>query len=469
MNELPKKPNYAAWPKQKIQITDLFLDPENIRLEVPVNAAPDVLLNDLFVNENAMQVLESIAASGFFPDELPVVIKEKNKFVVIEGNRRIAALKVLARPELMPSKASIVKKILKTAVTIPTMVEVVVAPSREEVSHFLASKHTQNIKRPWRPLRQAYFYKAELERGKTVEQLRNAYPTVDISRFLRMINVHKIAKSIQYDNSSVADKVHSAKTFPASTIERLYDDKNVRDFLGFDFDGKGDVRISIQKQEFEKGFKKIVQDVVEKTVDSRSLNNEESRRKYLTSFQKTDRPDKKRTGEVITSGDFKEIAPSLGPKTRTHLAPKNIIFSLKSPGVKRMFEELQKISYRKFPNATHDLLRSFLECSLKAYFSECGVAVGTSGNHIGLSTVLKKFKEEMDNEKNKELSQLTQKVISDNSMTSYSASFLDAINHNPSFFATPKNVEEAWDTMENIFRYILNPKHKQSPNAKNHP
>lgn len=110
------KPNYDKWPRQKVKITDLFLDPENIRLQVEVKSSQEALINDLFFNENAMQVLESIATDGFFPDEVPVVVKEDKKFTVIDGNRRVAALKVLARPEIVPSKEVSIKEIVKKPV-----------------------------------------------------------------------------------------------------------------------------------------------------------------------------------------------------------------------------------------------------------------------------------------------------------------------------------------------------------------
>lgn len=468
MAKTATKPNYDKWPRQKVKITDLFLDPENIRLQVEVKSSQEALINDLFFNENAMQVLESIATDGFFPDEVPVVVKEDKKFTVIDGNRRVAALKVLARPEIVPSKEVSIKEIIKKTSPSIGEVEVVVAPDRDSVRHFLASKHTQNTRHPWRPLRQAYFYKAELERGKTVQDLREDYPTVDINKFLRMINVHKIAKSVKYDSEQIAKKVHNERTFPASTIERLYEDKQVRDFLGFDFDGDGEVKINIDKKEFEKGFKRIVQDVVEKAVDSRILNNEKSRKAYLDNFSKDDTPSQTKGGKVITSKDFEEASLSY-TRRRTRLVPKDVKFTLQSPAVKRMLIELQGIDYHKFPNASHDLLRSFLECALKAYFDHCGNSIKPSKgkNYVFLDDVLKAFKSEMDTGKNTQLSQVTQKIISSTTMISYSAQAMNATNHNPSVFATDKEVEEAWDAMEKLFRYILDPKPKQ--NAKNNP
>src|SRR5580704_15523278 len=115
MPKQPERPSYENWPRQTIRVSDLFLDPENIRLQVEVKSPQQSLINDLFTNENAMQVLESIATNGFFPDEVPIVIKENGKVITIEGNRRVAALKALARPELVPSKESEIKELAKLA------------------------------------------------------------------------------------------------------------------------------------------------------------------------------------------------------------------------------------------------------------------------------------------------------------------------------------------------------------------
>lgn len=456
------RPRYEEWPRQTIRVSNLFLDPENIRLQVRVKSPQQSLINDLFLNENAMQVLESIASNGFFPDEVPLVIKEDGKWFTIEGNRRVAALKALARPELVPSKEPEIKELAKTAGPVIHELEVVVAPDRESVRHFLASKHTQSTRRPWRPLRQAYFYKAELERGKTVDDLRKEYPGVDIQKFLRLINIHRIAKSLKYDSEQIANKVHNERRFPATTIERLYEDKKVRDFLGFDFDKDGEVKIRIGKKEFEKGFKKVVQDVAGKfasgfgRVDSRTLNGEPQRSKYLTSFPKSEVPNKATGPKTVTSKDFKELEPAKH-KARTKLAPRDITYELKSAGVRRMLSELQEIDYRKFPNAAHDLLRSFLECSLKAYFEQRGnpVKPAKQGGYVYLDQVLDEFISEMRAAQNHRLRQVASRIKGSGTMTSYSTAFLNATNHNPDVFATPKEVEDAWDAMEPLFRYVF--------------
>ncbi len=414
-----------------------------------------------------MQVLESIAQNGFFPDELPVGVQEKGKIVVIEGNRRVAALKALARPELVATKETAIKELLKIAAPFPRKLEVVLAPDRSSVRRLLAAKHTQTTRRPWSPLRQAAFYKAELESGKTVDDLRREYPSADIKKFLRLINVHRIAKALTYSDPEVARKVHRERQFPATTVERLYEDQQVRNFLGFDFDDNGEVKVNIAKAEFEKGLRKIIEDVVTKSspgfgrVDSRTLNNDKNRAAYIASFPAGTIPRRAKAGKLTTSKDF-EPRPE-PPKPRTKLAPKDIAFGLQSKGVQRMLNELQSIDYHRYSNAAHDLLRSFLECALKAYFQEIGKTITPKrGSYVFLDQILDEFIKEMNLARNNRLRQVAERIKSNQDMVSYSAAFLNATNHNPDIFVTSSEVESAWDAMEPLLRFVLNP---AKPNA----
>jgi hypothetical protein len=133
-----------------------------------------------------------------------------------------------------------------------------------------------------------------------------------------------------------------------------------------------------------------------------------------------------------------------------------------------MLVELQDIDYRRFPNAAHDLLRSFLECSLKAYFDENGKAVKpTRGPYVYLDQVLNEFVSEMATAGNQKLRQVASRIKGNAQMTSYSTLFLNATNHNPDIFATPPEVKEAWDAMEPLFRFIFTLPKKS--NAQNKP
>ncbi len=432
---------YHNWVRSEELVTDLFLDPNNIRLEV-VKKTQDALITDLFSNEDAMQIFESIVENGFFPDERPVVVKENNKLVVVEGNRRVAALKVMLNPDLLGFQKNKVEKFL-SQINVIKKVEVLIAPNRDSVNKLLAIKHTKVTRRPWKPLRQAYFYHAQIEKGKKVPGLMKDYPNVDIPKFLKMWDVHQIATSLDYGSEEIAKKVHNQRTFPVSTIERLYDDKGFRDYLGFDFNSEGSIQISARKEDFEKAFKVIVTDAVDRVIDTRKLGDEKDRRRY---FEKISKP---RTGKgpVTKVANFIAQSPPMQIKTPNHLAPKDIVSTLQSPAIERRLHELQTIPFKKFSNATHDLLRSFLELSLKKYLGNIGISPKLKGTKIFLEALLTAMGKKFQSESNVEMEQVV-KVIKDSQW------FLDAINHNPSVFSTPEKVKEQWDTIEPLIRHI---------------
>jgi len=83
-----------------VAVKDLHFDWENPRLAefgITPQATDDEILTILWDAMDVRELVQSIAASGFFPNEPLIVAKEKGKNVVIEGNRRLAAVKVLLK------------------------------------------------------------------------------------------------------------------------------------------------------------------------------------------------------------------------------------------------------------------------------------------------------------------------------------------------------------------------------------
>ena len=60
-------------------------------------ASQQEIIQYLFDHDKAMDLVQSIATRGYFPTEPLLVIKERKQLVVVEGNRRCAALKVLKK------------------------------------------------------------------------------------------------------------------------------------------------------------------------------------------------------------------------------------------------------------------------------------------------------------------------------------------------------------------------------------
>ena len=138
------------------------------------------------------------------------------------------------------------------------------------------------------------------------------------------------------------------------------------------------------------------------------------------------------------------------------LVPDYMTCTSTSAGVLRMYDELKTINYRKFPNATLDLIRSFLECALKSYFQINNIDIRPKrhGGYVYLSDVLEAYSD--DKTKPKGLDQIVRMIRDNNGYYPESKNFLDGINHNHDLFAVDKDVKTAWDKMESIFKHILN-------------
>ncbi|MFA4941435.1 MAG: hypothetical protein WC582_02450 [Patescibacteria group bacterium] len=447
---MANKIDYSKWKTISVKVVSLKLDPENIRLDIE-NNGQDAIINDLFINEKALDVVKSIVEDGFYPDELPVVIKHGKNYMVIEGNRRISALKAIINPDIVSYCADKIKKLVESNKFKPIQnIEVKLAPSKENAMELLAMKHTKNLRRPWKPLRQAYFYYAQIQAGKTIEELIKLYPNVDVPQFVRRWEMHKIAKSLKYPNADVEIKVHDQRDFPISTLERLYDDQNFKKFFGIEFNENGEVRISSEKKSFEESFAKVISDIVDNKLNSRIINDSKAKIKYLSTIQK---PEETPGKSVITSKSFtpKKVEP---PKKIGSLIPSDMTCTLSSKGVQKIFDELRAINYNKFPNATADLLRTFLECSIKAYYIDKKDEIKKTG-FVYLKDALEKFIKDPNTPKR--LQSVASTVRDSNDFCPQNKNFLNGVNHNPDMFAVGKEVETIWAKLESIFRHILNP------------
>lgn len=91
-----------ATPKL-VPTTELHFDHQNPRLaefSFDSETLESEILETLWVAMDVRELIQSISASGFFPHEPLIVAIEGGKKIVIEGNRRLAAVKVLRDPEL---------------------------------------------------------------------------------------------------------------------------------------------------------------------------------------------------------------------------------------------------------------------------------------------------------------------------------------------------------------------------------
>lgn len=133
----------AAKNPDTLPMKDLDFDRQNPRLAeygITDRSTDEDVLAVLWEAMDVRELVQSIAASGFFTHEPLIVAKESRKQIVIEGNRRLAAVKVLYDATLAKSKGwdvpALSKENRKALENLP-----VIHAGRKEAWRYLGFKH----------------------------------------------------------------------------------------------------------------------------------------------------------------------------------------------------------------------------------------------------------------------------------------------------------------------------------------
>jgi len=129
---------------KNIAVSKLDFDLENYRLDVPANDQSDALR--LIMDKHGDTVLglaRHIARHGSLnPAESLIVIQDGTRYTVLEGNRRLAALRLLQNSKLAPADKQVAfARAAKGFVRIPS-ISCVIADSREEAYVWIQLKHS---------------------------------------------------------------------------------------------------------------------------------------------------------------------------------------------------------------------------------------------------------------------------------------------------------------------------------------
>lgn len=187
-----------AWrrPRVDVPVTQLFLDKENPRLPEDAQGKPELAILEVLHNKfNLDEIAYSMAQNGYF-DEEPLVgvprglpkklqavdpttkqyqdfIKHKDtKFVVVEGNRRLATAKLLLDQELRrkfgirawPELDTNVARNLKT-------LPIIIYSRRNEVVPYLGVRHIVGIQK-WDSYARARYVAKMVRRGLSINAIQ---------------------------------------------------------------------------------------------------------------------------------------------------------------------------------------------------------------------------------------------------------------------------------------------------------
>ncbi|MDZ4179205.1 MAG: hypothetical protein U1E29_08240 [Coriobacteriia bacterium] len=501
--------NTSAWPVMDLDVLrEIHLDPRNVRLDNPNARVEADIMEDLFANENALSLVEGICRLGYLTHETPVVVKRGVKYIIVEGNRRLAALKAIQNPHLVPDYQV---KVAGLASLHPdraslSRIRVMLAPSQDEADQLIAAIHTSNLRRPWTPARQAAFFQAQVDAGRSLSDLISRYPTIDVKRFVLRAKIINLFKKMSYEDSELVEFVGGQRYKKGvSTLARIFESKEFLSLTGLRLDDTGELAKDISDALMKKMATVIVRAMRDKSIDTRSLNKVTSPRfrqlmkelwliKGEQSAEMSTHSDdglatSEHGGGEPTGGE--QVGPpetgggaevgsgsrtaSTGTKTKRAPAPPRPrtqyleVSNWSAPStypeaVRLVVDELSDLDIQTHPHAAYLLLRTILEKGIKSFAETKGEDIRKTNNDgkgfVQLGHVLKWLLEYVKDPTHKAPSGMLQcvdKVRGSKLVSMATKETADAVAHNHRFRVDSDDVEHGWESMDPIIRYLMKP------------
>lgn len=223
-----------------IPLESLKLDMYNTRLPKSKQGKDESAVIEYLVSESATEELMiAIGENGFFAGELLLVSEEDNgNYLVIEGNRRLTAVKLLNDPNLTTVKKISVREIAQNAKFKPSALPCLVFSEKNLILKYLGFRHITGIK-SWRLLEKAR-YLSDLKQNEygTISFLESCKEIAKaigsrsdyVKRLLIGFELYKIVEDEKF---YFIDNLNDTKFFLNYFTDSLSRD-NIRNFLGVD-------------------------------------------------------------------------------------------------------------------------------------------------------------------------------------------------------------------------------------------
>ena len=374
--------------RSAISIGNLLLDLSNYRhgKSKSQKEARDAIIADQ--GKKLVTLASDILANGLNPSDLPLVIDAEDgngNFIVIEGNRRLTAAKLLIEPELAQGTPiyNAFKRLIKAhGYAIPKVFYCVVVPSKEIGLIWINRKHASGLDgagtESWSSIAKA---RAEAEQG--VDR-----PDLDVVNFV-------------LSNPDLDDdlRVHlEGSSFSITTLNRILTTQEAQPNLGITIkDGK---LISNQNADWLMTiFTEIINVIAKGEHDGnkfteRNIDALEKRVQFIDSITSIHPKGKKSKSEWIVSGSpsaSKRSTPEIKPvkkpsksstdttEDRAELIPKKFKLELPSGKINDVWDELKRLDVIKYRHAVSVLFRVFLEFSLDHYVKKFQIGLPKNG------------------------------------------------------------------------------------------
>jgi hypothetical protein len=414
------------------------------------------------IGEKLVALAKDIAAYGLNPANRTMVVKdesEKNQFIVLEGNRRLTALKLLNNPDTAPTKEwrQRLLKLRPSNYSPIKEIPCVVFDDAKSAYHFIELTHLGESGGagvvPWEAEQKA-------RHDQRLHRRSRHHKALAVLDFIRN------GEGIDTETKELA-----AEGFPITTLDRLLSDEEFRDFLGLGINSEGEICFRIEPQQAIKPISKVMKDFGSGKQTVRHVINKEQREKYRNSFKDEEIPDHSKVLAKLVRVD--EADPFLtakgrkgGSGGRRYVDPRDRRFIV-IPGTslpidpahfnrsRRVFEELKKMEIRdrkgkpNFVNGGTLLVRLFLEMSVNQYIQRNAIQPPNPTGWVNVKLTERTKAVLHDLEARAALNQQDIRVINkalSNVDRLANPNSLNDFAHNPNQVPHPNDLYDVWDT-----------------------
>lgn len=439
-----------------IAVSQLLVDMENPRLD---NPQPNQLESiRTLVNSQKSKMINlsrDILENGLNPSEAMIVMPlngDNQRYLVLEGNRRLCALKILENPDialdLFSSTAQKQVKEMSSAYQTSPLADItcVIVSSRDDARHWIELRHG-----------------GEQDGAGTVR-----WGAAEKARFRQRFGQKEIHLQVLdfLEEQGVLSPV-DRQLVPVTSMKRVVEDRHTRDQLGYDVKD-GELVVSGDFQNMIGVLARVASDLSSGHVRTKDIYHKDDRVSYIDRLlEEVERnqskvapeagPFSKVSGGATSASSSKENKgktkrQALLEKNRPTLIPQKVKLVIHQARINEIYAELKKLIIQDYPNSVAVLFRVFVELSVDDYIvrNAGDFRKNPEDNSYKLSQKLMDVADHLKT--NSKLSEHQHRAVrhaaqADNFMA-VSVNVLNQYVHNPFFKPALDDLRSAWDNLQ---------------------
>ena len=443
----------------EVVVSDLLLDEENPRLGQKQNSQQDVYIElGKMLGTKVVVLADDIIKNGLDPMNLIAIIPTKDqnmRYKVIEGNRRVLALKALDTPSILEQcLSSKDQRRLRTLSArfhekpIDT-IQARLFDNPQEVDHWIELRHTGLNDGAG-----LFEWNSNEKDRFAARHSGSRSPAGQVIDFV-----------LQY--GSLEPELQNSGRKILTNIERLLSSRSVREKLGIEIIG-GQIVSYYPASELVNGLSHVVESFLSGTSNVHDVYHAANREKFAENIPNSMVPRNERLESPtllseLAAGRITPIVATPKPRhhrnpvERTVVIPSSCMLNIPPPRINRIYNELKTLNIETYPNAGAILLRLFLELSITHSLQSNGELSNEYKSTDPLSKKMKVLAGHLHvrgqiNDQSKKAIELV--ANNDRNMIQASTVTFNQYVHNSHVNPTPSDIRTGWDTLQPFLETI---------------